>query len=240
MTTCWAQNSNAGSGYRVAPSEASIAVLQNLSGLAYLRLPAGLHGDLAVLHTLGQLTHLTLTGPGISGSPDALAHLRLRFLALRGTRVSGFLSALRPSSDLELLHIEGGDVQGHLSDLQGLRALESLLLVAVDVTGRIEELWKSPSPRELQLVHVPVRGSFLGSLWNLMMFKSQYTALHVSLSRLTRMTNLTHLWLQGTYVDGSIQELKCLGLMYLWISFGTAKCFADGSCNVDAPVHALR
>ena len=185
----------AGSGYRVAPSEASIAVLQNLSGLAYLRLPAGLHGDLAVLHTLGQLTHLTLTGPGISGSPDALAHLRLRFLALRGTRVSGSLSALRPSSDLELLHIEGGDVQGHLSDLQGLRALESLLLVAVDVTGRIEELWKSPSPRELQLVHVPVRGSFLGSLWNLMMFKSQYTALHVSLSRLTRKTNLTHLWL---------------------------------------------
>ena len=195
------------------PLESSIEVLQNMSALTFLRLPVGPHGDLEMLGRLEQLTHLRLSGRGITGSLKTLNKFpRLKFLVLWDTRIGGSLVALQQLLDLEVLDIRSywGDVQGHLSDLQELRALRYISLQSVSVTGSIEEISILPSIEGLQLRHLPdVQGSFSNSRWNLgVLVLHQCPGVQVSLRSLKGMSNLTYLWLVQTHVEGSIQELQ--------------------------------
>ena len=58
---------------RGPPVELSIEALQDISALTFLRLPRGLHGDSEMLRSLEQLTHLRLSGQGITGSLNTRA-----------------------------------------------------------------------------------------------------------------------------------------------------------------------
>ena len=224
---------------RGPPVELSIEALQNISALTFLRLPRGLHGDLEMLRSLEQLTHLRLSGQGITGSLNTLNKFpRLKFLVLRSTSVGGSLVALQQLLGLEVLEISSpvSNVQGHLSDLQELRALECLILDSSAITGSIEEISILPSVQYFELIGLPeVQGSLSNSSWSLMFLRvARCPGVQVSLRSLKRMSNLTYLSLLETTVDGSLQELQNLELMVLHIAW------PEDLWAVKAPLRALQ
>ena len=217
--------------------DVELTALQSLTGLEFLRLPAEVHGDLELLQNLTQLRHLSVTGPGITGSMDALLYFpQLQFLSLRNTMVRGSIAALGRLTALEVLSIQGPSgasgvgnpsadhpsvrsaITGPVSSLHGLRALRCLNLQSIDVSGALEDMG-TPSLQELRLRYLPLVVGSLGpsfkSLSTLMI--TDLPNVRVPLIALNNMTRLKILSLIGVPVTGSIQWGQGLGLEHLVI-----------------------
>ena len=221
--------------------KAGIAVLRGLTGLTFLRLPAGLHGDLEVLRALTKLTHLALTGPGITGSTDALLHFpRLRFVSLRQTSVTGPIAALARLTALEVLHLQGPggrapSVHGPLSALRGLRALQCLNLRSVNVSGALEDVAEWTALREVRLSRTPLIEGSVGALTHLTtLVIEDVPKMRVALPALAGVAGLTVLWLDGVLVLGSLESLQGLPLQVLAVRNPVAP------SHVDAPLNAVQ
>ena len=215
--------------------QGGLTLLQNLTGLTFLRLPAEFHGYLGLLHNLTQLTHLSLTGPSITGSLDDLLHFpQLTYLSLRNTMVRGSIAALGRLKALEVLNIQGPSafignpsagnplvhsaIMGPLGSLRGLHALRCLNLQSVAVSGALEDLAR-PSLQEVMLVYLALVGGSLGPS-----FKNLSTLIikdlprgQVPLTALNDMPHLKVLALVRVQVTGSISRVQGFGLEHLTI-----------------------
>ena len=215
--------------------DVGLTVLQNLTGLTFLRSPGEVYGDLELLNSLTQLMHLSLIGPGITGSMNTLVLFpQLRFLSLRNTMVRGSIAALGQLTALEVLSIQGPSgasgpanpsskhpsvrsaITGPVASLHGLRALRALNLQSIDVSGELEDMGR-PSLQELRLLYLPYvvgsPGPSFKSLSTLMI--KDLPNVRVPLIALNDMPRLKILSLTRVQVTGSVQGLQGLGLEHL-------------------------